>query len=41
MKLNVKLYSQADSKWGSVKLGSSTVTTIKSHGCLLTDVAMV
>lgn len=41
MKLSVKLFSQADSRWANVKLGTSTVATLKTDGCLLTDVCMV
>jgi len=40
MKLsNIKLFSQADSRWGSLKLRTSTTSTVKSDGCLLCCVA--
>ncbi len=41
MKLILKPLSQTDSKWANIKLGSSTIATIKSDGCLITDAAMV
>jgi len=42
MKLNLpKRFGQRDPAWRDRKLGTSTVTTIGSHGCLLTCVAAV
>lgn len=41
MKLVIKPLNQTDTKWANVKLGSSTVATIKSDGCLLTDASMI
>jgi hypothetical protein len=42
MKLtNLKYFSQADPAWKNIKLGTSTVATIGSHGCLLCDVASI
>jgi hypothetical protein len=42
MKLNgFKYFSQADPKWASIKLGTSTINTIKNYGCLLSCVASV
>ena len=39
--LGIQVLNQADGKWGNLKLGTSTIATIKSDGCLLTDVCMV
>lgn len=42
MKLTgIPYFNQADPKWGSKKLGTSTVATIKSDGCLLCCVSAV
>lgn len=41
MVLPIKPLSQRDEKWASKKLGTSTVNTIGSHGCLLTCATMV
>ncbi|MEO0289580.1 MAG: C39 family peptidase [candidate division WOR-3 bacterium] len=41
MILPIKPISQRDLKWKDKKLGTSTVNTIGSHGCLLTCCAMV
>jgi hypothetical protein len=42
MKLvGVTLLNQADTRWASVKLGNSSVATIKTDGCLLTSVCGV
>jgi len=36
-----KVFGQREPPWKDKKLGTSTVTTIGSHGCLLTSVSMV
>jgi len=35
------IYSQRDPRWADVNLGSSTTTTISSHGCTITSLGMV
>lgn len=35
------LLSQRDSKWAGIPLGSSTTTTIGSHGCTITGIAIL
>lgn len=41
MKLNLPPISQNFSRWASKKLGTSTVTTIGSHGCVLCGLTMI
>lgn len=37
----MKIYSQRDKKWSGIKLGTSSSTTIGSHGCTITCVGML
>lgn len=41
MKLSITPISQRDSRWGSQRLGTVDATTIGSHGCVITSMAML
>ena len=39
--INVPIFKQCDSQWGSNQLGTCSIETICSHGCAVTSVAMI
>lgn len=41
MKLSIAPVSQRDSRWSGQRLGTVNETTIGSHGCVITDMAML